>query len=166
MSRPAGVKSPVIGLAFAFATGFLLVILACALYSNWLPLLVVFTYILAPLPNMICARCTGADDVFSDSPSSGLRDAGYFLTSFLVVTGFGLPIALTRSSIVRLSFLFLSFFSHYWLWGFSFRCLRHPFLCPQIHPVAGYMSVAGGILVYGTIVTYTHFFSAREELTI
>jgi hypothetical protein len=88
-------------LAFALALGFLLVILSCALYRNWLPLLVVLTYILAPFPNLICARCTHADDIFSDHGPSGLRDMGYFLTSFLIVTGFGLPIALARAAIVR-----------------------------------------------------------------
>ncbi|KAI9176142.1 Vacuolar protein sorting-associated protein 55 [Blastocladiella emersonii ATCC 22665] len=121
----------VIALATALATGFLLVVLACALYSNWLPLLIVFTYILAPLPNMICTRCTGADDVFSDQSSSGWRDAGFFLTSFLVVSGFGLPLALTRSGI--------------------------------IDPTAGIMSVTGGVLVYGTIVAYGHYFSRSDD---
>ena len=49
------------------ACGFLLVILSCALFSNWLPLLVVATYILAPLPNAICARYAAGEDFMSDS---------------------------------------------------------------------------------------------------
>ncbi|KAJ3358938.1 Vacuolar protein sorting-associated protein 55 [Allomyces javanicus] len=126
---------PVIGLAFALATGFLLVVLSCALYQNWLPLVVVLTYIIAPLPNMICMRCTSAEDIFySDSGVSGWRDAGYFLTAFLVVTGFALPLALTRSEVIV--------------------------------PAAGIMSVCGGVLVYGTIVTYAHFFSTSGDDSI
>jgi hypothetical protein len=49
------------------ACGFLLVILSCALFSNWLPLLVVATYVLAPLPNAICSRYAAGEDFMSDS---------------------------------------------------------------------------------------------------
>jgi len=56
---------------FRLACGFLLVILSCALFSNWLPLLVVATYVLAPLPNAICARYAAHEDFMSDS-------TGYF----------------------------------------------------------------------------------------
>ncbi|KAL7752752.1 Vacuolar protein sorting-associated protein 55 [Sorochytrium milnesiophthora] len=98
----------IIGLAIFLATGFLLVFLSCALYGNWLPLLVVLTYILAPLPNYICDRCTRSDDILSDNTSSGLKDAGYFITSFLVVTGFALPISLARSAVLTTSAAIMS----------------------------------------------------------
>ncbi|KAI9141952.1 vacuolar protein sorting 55 [Paraphysoderma sedebokerense] len=91
----AGVKS----LAFSLATGVLLVILSCALFQNWWPLFVVFTYILAPFPNMIFGRCAGSDDLFSDN-NSGLKDIGYFITSFFIVTGFGLPMVLAHAHVI------------------------------------------------------------------
>jgi uncharacterized membrane protein YbhN (UPF0104 family) len=71
----AGMKT-IIGLAFMLAVGILLVILSCALYGyastlnvlnnsrNWWPLLVVLTYTLAPVPNLIMQRCAGGDDLF------------------------------------------------------------------------------------------------------
>ena len=70
------------------AIGFLLVILSSALYSNYLPLLVVATYVVAPLPNWICSRCVNPDD-FMESASSAVIDFGRFLTGFLVVMGIG-----------------------------------------------------------------------------
>ncbi|KAH9180693.1 vacuolar protein sorting 55 [Lactarius sanguifluus] len=65
----AGLKT-VILLSFVLAVGFLMIILSCALWSNWLPLLV------API------------------------DLGRFITAFIVVTGFSLPLVLAHSEII------------------------------------------------------------------
>ena len=70
------------------AIGFLLVILSSALWHNYLPLLVVATYVLAPLPNWICSRCSNPDD-FMESSGSAVLDFGRFCTGFLVVMGIG-----------------------------------------------------------------------------
>ena len=70
------------------AIGFLLVILSSALWKNYLPLLVVATYVLAPVPNWLCGRASNADD-FMDSGSNGVVELGRFLTGFLVVMGVG-----------------------------------------------------------------------------
>ncbi len=70
------------------AIGFLLVILSSALKHNYLPLLVVATYVLAPLPNFICGRCSNQDD-FMESEGSAVVDFGRFCTGFLVVMGIG-----------------------------------------------------------------------------
>lgn len=95
----------VIFLSFVLAAGFLLVILSCALWNNWLPLLVgeslvleppvasislcqltpAFTFVLAPLPNSICYRCARADDI-SPEYNSAYVDFGRFLTGMLVVS--------------------------------------------------------------------------------
>ena len=72
------------------AIGFLLVILSCALWHEYLPLLVVATYVLAPLPNWICSRCSNPDD-FMESAGSAVVDFGRFCTAFLVVMGVGMP---------------------------------------------------------------------------
>lgn len=92
----------VILLAFVLAMGFLLVILSCALWGNWLPILVgesaatfthpsnspaALTFVLAPLPNSICARCARADELSSEYNSAYI-DFGRFLTGMLVVSGY------------------------------------------------------------------------------
>ncbi|KAG1047659.1 hypothetical protein G6F46_008961 [Rhizopus delemar] len=118
----------IIALAFVLAVGFLLVILSCALYHNWWPLLVVATYILAPLPNALCGKCAGEDDINSDyNSSSGIIDAGHFITGIFIVSGFCLPSVLAHADVITVP--------------------------------AMIMSISGGVLVYGTIIAYTHFFA-------
>ncbi len=77
-----------VNLSQVLAIGFLLVILSSALYHNYLPLLVVATYVLAPLPNWICGRCSNPDD-FMESAGNAVVDFGRFCTGFLVVMGVG-----------------------------------------------------------------------------
>jgi Vacuolar protein sorting 55 len=71
------------------AIGFLLVILSSALFHSYLPLLVVATYVIAPLPNWICGRCTNPDD-FMENTGNAVIDFGRFCTGFLVVMGIGM----------------------------------------------------------------------------
>ncbi|KAI9598433.1 vacuolar protein sorting 55 [Syncephalis fuscata] len=120
----AGVKT------FCLACGLLLIILSCALYQNWWPVLVAVTYCLAPLPNMLCTRYGYSDDIFVDT-QMGFADAGYFLTSALVVSGLAMPMVLAHAGV--------------------------------IHTAAMIQSVVGGLLVYGTIVAYNHFFGQDDE---
>ncbi len=70
------------------AVGFLLVILSCALWKVYYPLLVVGTYVLAPVPNWICGRCANPDD-FVESSGAAVLDLGRFCTGFFVVMGIG-----------------------------------------------------------------------------
>ncbi|KZT26444.1 vacuolar protein sorting 55 [Neolentinus lepideus HHB14362 ss-1] len=95
----AGLKT-VILLSFVLAVGFLLIILSCALWANWLPLLVALTFVLAPLPNALFGRFN-ADDFSAEYEGSGAADVGRFLTSMVVVTGFALPIVLAHSEVIR-----------------------------------------------------------------
>jgi hypothetical protein len=87
----AGLKT-LIGLSFVLAIGFILIILSSVLYKNVFPILVVATYIVAPLPNIICNYCASPDDfIDSSSGSAGaIVDFGRFLTGFLVVMGIGM----------------------------------------------------------------------------
>jgi len=94
----AGLKT-VILLSFVLAVGFLLIILSCALWANWLPLLVALTFVLAPLPNAIFTQC-GGDEFSAPYEGSGPIDLGRFITSTVVVTGFALPLVLTHSEII------------------------------------------------------------------
>jgi hypothetical protein len=84
----AGLKT-IIALSFVLAVGFLLVILSCALFKQYLPLLVVATYVLAPVPNWICSRCANPDD-FVESSGAAVLDLGRFFTGFFVVMGIGM----------------------------------------------------------------------------
>ncbi|KIK57800.1 hypothetical protein GYMLUDRAFT_748529 [Collybiopsis luxurians FD-317 M1] len=97
----AGLKT-VILLSVVLAVGFLLIILSCALWSNWLPLLVAITFVIAPLPNALFSHC-GSDDFSGSYEPTGAVDLGRFLTSLIVVTGFAFPIVLTHSGVINTS---------------------------------------------------------------
>ncbi|KAF2432228.1 vacuolar protein sorting 55 superfamily protein [Tothia fuscella] len=125
----AGLKT-IIALSFVLAIGFLLVILSSALWKNYLPLLVVATYVVAPLPNWICSRAANSDD-FMENGGSGVVDFGRFMTGFLVVMGIALP----------------ALFAH----------------CGMISYSAMLMSIVGGLLIYGTIISFSMFFQEDEE---
>lgn len=88
MMPQAGLKT-IIALSFVLAVGFLLVILSCALWKVYYPLLVVATYVIAPLPNWICGRCANPDD-FVESSGNAVLDLGRFCTGFFVVMGIGM----------------------------------------------------------------------------
>lgn len=83
----AGLKT-IIALSFVLAVGFLLVILSCALWKVYYPLLVVATYVIAPIPNWICSRVSNPDD-FVESSGNAVLDLGRFITGFFVVMGIG-----------------------------------------------------------------------------
>ncbi|KAF2221300.1 vacuolar protein sorting 55 [Elsinoe ampelina] len=124
-----GLKT-IIALSFVLAIGFLLVILSSALFANYLPLLVVATYVLAPIPNWICGRAANPDD-FMESGGSGIVELGRFITGFLVVMGVALPVVLAHTMMIRFE--------------------------------AMVMSIIGGLLIYGTIISFTMFFREQEE---
>jgi len=97
----AGLKT-IIALSFVLAVGFLLVILSCALWKAYYPLLVVATYVLAPIPNWVCGRCANPDDFGTEGSGNALIDFGKFVTGFLVVMGVVLPIVLAHSAIITI----------------------------------------------------------------
>ncbi|EME47468.1 hypothetical protein DOTSEDRAFT_146143 [Dothistroma septosporum NZE10] len=125
----AGLKT-IIVLSFILAIGFLLVILSSALFKNYLTLLVVATYVVAPVPNWICGKAQQQDD-FMDNSGNSIVELGRFLTGFLVVMGIALPVVLAH--------------------------------CDQIQIPAMVMSIVGGLLIYGTIISFTMFFREQEE---
>jgi len=126
----AGLKT-IIALSFVLAVGFLLVILSCALFGKYYPLLVVATYVLAPVPNWICGRCANPDDFGTDGSGNALLDFGKFMTGFLVVMGIALPAVLAHSAIIGVP--------------------------------AMTMCIIGGLLIYGTIITFGMFFQEEQE---
>jgi hypothetical protein len=84
-----------------------------------------------------------------ESGGSGIVDFGRFLTGFFVVMGIGT----THHSIVQVEFELTvivalpALFAH----------------CALITPEAFVMSIIGGLLIYGTIVSFTMFFQETEE---
>ncbi|PKS10678.1 hypothetical protein jhhlp_002434 [Lomentospora prolificans] len=124
----AGLKT-IIALSFVLAVGFLLVILSCALWKVYYPLLVVATYVLAPVPNWICSHCANPDDF--ESSSSAVLDLGKFCTGFMVVMGMALPVVLAHAGLIQVE--------------------------------AMIMSITGGLLIYGTIISFGMFFQEDQD---
>jgi hypothetical protein len=61
------------------------------------------TFVVAPLPNALFSHCGGGED-FSAADygeNSGPIDLGRFITAFIVVTGFSLPLVLAHSEIIK-----------------------------------------------------------------
>jgi len=91
------------------------------------------TFVIAPLPNALFAHC-GSDSDFSsygDEGGSGAVDVGRFITAFIVVSGFALPLVLAHAEV--------------------------------IHNTAAVMSIVGGGLVYGTILSYSQVFKQDND---
>jgi len=126
----AGLKT-IIALSFVLAVGFLLVILSCALWNKYYPLLVVATYVLAPIPNWVCSRCANPDDFASEGGGNAIVDFGKFVTGFLVTMGIALPVILAHSHIIMIP--------------------------------AMIMCIIGGLLIYGTIISFSMFFQEEQE---
>lgn len=121
----------IICLSGTLATGFLLVILSCALYHNYYPLLGLMAFLIAPLPGAIFDGKSGdALDFGSDSGHSG-RDFGYFMTASLVTTGVVLPMVLYHCQLLG-----------------SSSCV---------------MGIAGGAIIYLSIVVFSRFFRMSWE---
>ncbi|KAL4401127.1 Vacuolar protein sorting-associated protein 55 [Malassezia pachydermatis] len=125
----SGGINTVIFLSFTLALGFLMVILSCALWSNWMPFWSAVSFALAPAPNVLFGGLAGADS-FSDYNNAYL-DFGYFLTGLLLMTGVALPLMLAHTSIIT--------------------------------GTAALLSLGGGVLIYGTMMTYGAFFHTPDE---
>ncbi|KAL3902176.1 MAG: hypothetical protein SGCHY_000027 [Lobulomycetales sp.] len=123
----------IVGLSLLLSIGILSCILSCALWANWLPLLPLLVFVLAPIPNLLCSRLHASAATFfsSSSPSHGFLETGYFITAFLVSSGLGLPLVLLHSGAIT-----------FW---------------------AMLLSVIGGSMVYATIVGYMALFIASPD---
>jgi len=120
----------IFGLAFIMSIGLLLNILACVVFppSNWWPIFVVIAYFLAPIPNILCANCNRG---YESTHGNSFKNAGYFITGVLIVSGFALPGVLAHLDLMNTKALF--------------------------------MGLAGGLVVYGAVLTYLHCFHTPSE---
>ncbi|CAB52733.2 Vacuolar sorting protein Vps55 [Schizosaccharomyces pombe] len=89
----------IIGLSSVLAVGFMLVILSCALFKNWYPLLIVIPFILAPLPNLLTKKYSTSHD-FLQEEDRNLLDFGRFTFGATICTGFALPIVFVNVGLI------------------------------------------------------------------
>ncbi|CAK7903615.1 vacuolar protein sorting-associated protein 55 [[Candida] anglica] len=95
----------IIGLSIVLSMGFLLVVLA-GIYGNWFPIINGIIFAVAHLPVVISkAVSENGDYDFNFDPSvassgNAIKEFGSFLSAFLVVTGFYLPVLLHHSRIL------------------------------------------------------------------
>ncbi|XP_071908459.1 vacuolar protein sorting-associated protein 55 homolog isoform X4 [Coffea arabica] len=83
-------------LAFMFSASILLQILACAIYSNWWPLLSALMYVLVPMPCMFFGG--GTTQFLTSRDGGGWIDAAKFLTGASAVGSLAIPIILRCSN--------------------------------------------------------------------
>lgn len=127
----------IIFLAAVLASGFLLILLLCALYNNYLPLWVILIFLIAPLPNIIGSSVDGArDDFLTFNNNDGNSPSGFlefckFATGVLIVSGISLPLVFYHTHLIGLG--------------------------------STVMSILGGLIVYGDIIVFIWFFSEAEE---
>lgn len=105
-----------VGLAVLLATGVMLNILACALFKNgWWTFFVVLAYIGAPLPDLLCKNCKAGDEDDDDEGIgcracciNGWKDAAFFTTGFLLISGLALPLVLAHNEVVGIPTMAMS----------------------------------------------------------
>eukprot|EP00834_Sanchytrium_tribonematis_P003168 NODE_114_length_18474_cov_1.567510.p13 type:complete len:122 gc:universal NODE_114_length_18474_cov_1.567510:10808-11173(+) len=80
-----------VGLSLGLATGTLLVILSCAVYDNWFPLLSVLFFLLAPL-----CKCFDRDEL------GGANQIIQFFTACFICSGIFLPLVLFNNAVLTI----------------------------------------------------------------
>lgn len=126
--------SKIIALSGMLALGFLLIVLATALYGSWLPILDGFFFAIAHLPYLLTNNLYTSDyqaglgfgDDLDGFQSNSVADSGKFISSFIFTSGLALPITLCRSNVLT--------------------------------STASFLSIVGGLCIYSTIVLFTSFF--------
>lgn len=127
----------IIFLSAFLASGFLLILLSCALYNNWKPLWVILIFLVAPLPNIVASSIeSNRDDFLTFSNNHGndpspLAESAKFFTGILIVSGISLPLTLYHTSLIEFGSML--------------------------------MSIIGGLIVYGAIIIFMWFFSEEQE---
>ncbi|CUM63049.1 uncharacterized protein PRCAT00000612001 [Priceomyces carsonii] len=103
----------IIGLSIVLSMGFLLVVLA-GIYGNWFPIIIGIVFSIAHLPVAITKAITSSSDYdFNFDPSTSttssfLKELGQFLSAFLIVSGFALPVLLHHSHILTKTAMILT----------------------------------------------------------
>lgn len=99
------------GLAFMFSASILLQILACALYSNWWPMLSALMYVLVPMPCLFFAG--GSTDFFVSRDDGGWVDMAKFFTGASAVGSIAIPAILRHANLIGSGAMFIEFTSFF-----------------------------------------------------
>ncbi|ABN65625.2 predicted protein [Scheffersomyces stipitis CBS 6054] len=127
----------IIFLSAFLASGFLLILLSCALYDSYKTLWVILIFLLAPLPNIVASSIDASRDNFltfnnnDGNAPSPVQEFCKSLTGFFIVSGISLPLTFYHSRLIELG--------------------------------AMVMSITGGLIVYVDIVVFIWFFSEDED---
>ncbi|VEU23329.1 DEKNAAC104610 [Brettanomyces naardenensis] len=127
--------SKIIGLSSVLAVGFLLVVLAAAVWGNWMPILITLIFLVAHIPTLLIGfQYYGYDESLGDFEDGGGKtdaaDVGHFLESFFLTSANALALVLYHGHILTKQ-----------------ACV---------------LTIIGGFLIYGTVVTFTTFFDGFE----
>ncbi|AMD21667.1 HFL189Wp [Eremothecium sinecaudum] len=90
----------IICLSGVLALGSLFVILACALYQNYYPLIDVLVFVLAPLPYAIFGKSRLSGQVFMNDRAQSAQDIGLFMTGTLVASGLIIPLVFYHATLI------------------------------------------------------------------
>eukprot|EP00250_Pteridium_aquilinum_P009260 c18549_g2_i1 orf=47-493(-) len=101
------------GVALLVAVSITLQILACALYSNWWPMLTLIMYVLIPMPFLFFGG--GSMEFMSSMESGDWADAAKFLTGFSVVGSIAIPAILYHAQVIGAPAMCLAFSSFFLL---------------------------------------------------
>jgi hypothetical protein len=116
---------------------------------------IALTFVIAPLPNALFSHC-GAEDFSTDyGEGSGPIDLGRFITAFIVVTGFSLPLVLAHSEIIKPGASIMSLIGG----GYVSSYLA----APRQPACDRNLLKSTCSLVYGTIMAYTAAFRQDES---
>ncbi|GAB4833346.1 hypothetical protein Ancab_031590 [Ancistrocladus abbreviatus] len=93
------------GLAFMFSSSILLQILACAIYSNWWPMLSALMYVVVPMPCLFFGG--GSTHFLTSKDGGGWIDAAKFLTGASSVGSIAIPIVLRHANMIETGAMFI-----------------------------------------------------------
>ncbi|CAA7016111.1 unnamed protein product [Microthlaspi erraticum] len=99
------------GLAFMFSSSILLQIVACAIYSNWWPMLSALMYVVVPMPCMFFGG--GSTQFLISRDGGGWIDAAKFLTGASTVGSLAIPIILRHAQMIETGAMLIEFTSFF-----------------------------------------------------
>ncbi|CCK71826.1 Vps55p KNAG_0I00350 [Huiozyma naganishii CBS 8797] len=123
----------IISLSGFLALGFLLVILSCALFHNYYPLYDIMLFLLAPIPNSIAGARHSGEADFMSEGAGGSSTQDFPHFLTAMLVTSGLSLPLV--------------FYH----------------CKLIGSAACAMSMAGGLIIYSSIVIFSWFFHGNWD---
>ncbi|KAI5959733.1 uncharacterized protein KGF55_004965 [Candida pseudojiufengensis] len=125
----------IIGLSVVLSVGFLLVILA-GIYGNWFPIIIGLIFAVAHLPIVITKSLTNSSDYDFNFDQS--------TTNANIIVEFGQFL----SSFLLVTGFYLPFILH------------HSLILTRM---ASILTIIGGLLIYATIYTFSHYFDDTYE---